>query len=264
MNILEKIVAHKKIEVAEAILQSPFAHLEKRDLFSRTTLSLKDRLLDPNHLGIIAEFKRQSPSKGIINATAIPQQVAQAYQKAGVAGMSVLTDKEFFGGNVQDFHAARELLEIPMLRKDFMISEYQIVEAKSIGADVVLLIAECLSKQAVYDLAKLARSLELDVLLEVHSEKQLSKINPFISIVGINNRNLETFEVSIDHSIELFDKIPADFARISESGISDPNNIVTLKKVGFDGFLIGENFMKTDDPGLSCQQFIANVNSRLQ
>ncbi|MEL6926125.1 MAG: indole-3-glycerol phosphate synthase TrpC, partial [Bacteroidota bacterium] len=175
----------------------------------------------------------------------------------------VLTDEAFFGGKNADLTEARKFNYCPILRKEFIIDEYQIVEAKSIGADAILLIAECLTKKEVGQLARFAKTLGLEVLMEIHSADQLSKVCPELDIIGVNNRNLKTFEVSIQNSIDLFPAIPADFVRISESGISDPASIVELKQVGFEGFLIGENFMKSANPGQACAEFIAAIDRRV-
>ena len=255
MNILDKIIANKRKEIEQAKQFCSIAQLERTKYFSRDTISLKQSLKNSTKPGIIAEFKRKSPSKGIINDYVKVKEVTKGYCEAGAAGLSVLTDEMFFGGKAEDLHQAR-INNIPILRKDFMVDEYQIFEAKAWGADVILLIAEALTKEEVLTLAKLAKSINLDVLMEIHSEDQLAKMNPYLDIVGVNNRNLKTFEVSIQTSIDLFTKIPDDFVKISESGISSVENIKTLYEIGFKGFLIGENFMKTEVPGIACKSFI--------
>lgn len=261
MDILEKIVASKKSEVSQRKKVVDTHALEKSRYFSRSVLSMSKSLLDNAPYGIIAEFKRQSPSKGIINDTSDPAEVAQGYRDAGVAGMSVLTDKIYFGGSAADLSLVRDTIEIPILRKEFIIDEYQIIEARSMGADLILLIAEVLTREEVASLTMVAKSLGLEVLLEMHSESQLSKIDDRIDIVGINNRNLKTFEVDLDASIRLLEKLQGPFVKISESGLSNPANIRKLASSGFQGFLIGENFMKTDDPGKACQLFIENLRN---
>lgn len=258
MNILDTIIAHKHIEVADTKKQVSVDQLKQSTLFSRPTFSLKQFLLDKTKTGIIAEFKRQSPSKGIINGTADISAVTKAYTDNGASCLSVLTDHHFFGGSNDDLIKAR-VNNIPILRKDFIIDEYQLVEARSIGADVILLIAACLSPERVQELAIFARSLQLEVLLEIHSEDELQHICAATEIVGVNNRDLKTFTVDINRSIELSKKIDADKIKIAESGINDIETISTFKKAGFDGFLIGENFMKQPDPTIAFAQFVQQL-----
>ena len=260
MNILDKIVAHKKIEVSKRKGSTSMKTLERSVYFENDCYSMKEFLLRPDKSGIIAEFKRHSPSKGDINKHSTVEEVTTGYAKAGVSGLSVLTDYNFFKGQSEDLIKARNANQIPVLRKDFIVDEYQILEAKSIGADVILLIAECLSKPRVVELSAFAKSLGLEVLMEVHAEKQLSKLTQHIDIVGVNNRDLTTFTVSTQTSVRLFDIIPNDFIKISESGISNPATILELKDVGFQGFLIGEAFMKTENPALACEEFIAALS----
>ncbi len=256
MNILDKIMAYKKIEVSERKLRTSTRALEKSSFFGRTGYSLKTALREGNQSGIIAEFKRHSPSKGDINITHSVEEVTTGYAKAGASGLSVLTDFNFFKGRSEDLIAARNANNIPVLRKDFILDEYQLLEAKAIGADVILLIAECLSKPQVAQLSAFAKSLGLEVLMEIHSEKELSKLTQHIDIVGVNNRDLTTFTVDLQTSVQLFNRIPDDFVKISESGINDPASIKMLKKVGFQGFLIGEAFMKTGNPADACDKFV--------
>jgi indole-3-glycerol phosphate synthase len=251
MNILEKIVARKHVEVDEAKRRTPISILEKELLFERKTVSLANSLKSAATPGIISEFKRKSPSKGIINDQVRPEIVTRDYANAGALGLSVLTDQDFFGGSFSDFRSAREANPgIPMLRKDFMIDEYQLFEAKSIGADVILLIAACLSPAEVAFLSKTAHDLGMEVLLEVHNAEELAaSIGEHIDMVGVNNRNLKTFETSIETSITLSEQIPDSFVKISESGLKDADTILKLYRYGYKGFLIGETFMKTADPG---------------
>lgn len=263
MNILEKITNNTRRVVEKRKQHTPITVLEESMYMGREVFSLKKNLLS-KPIGIIAEFKKQSPSKGIIHKNADVENIVSKYEAAGVAGCSVLTDEEFFGGSNADLVHARQKITAPILRKDFIIDEYQLYEAKAMGADVILLIAECLEKNEVAQLAQKAKSLGLEVLMEIHSEKQLEKLHPSLDIVGVNNRDLETFNVSIQTSLNLFDKIPNDFVKISESGISNAQSVVKLTQAGFQGFLIGENFMKTTDPGLACQEFIQKCNSLLQ
>ncbi len=259
MNILDKIIVHKIEEVAQRKAVQPIAELEKSAFFGRDIISLKQILLQKGASGIIAEFKRQSPSAGIINDRVSVEEVTTGYVQAGASGLSVLTDADFFGGRNEDVQVARALHKIPVLRKDFIVDEYQIVEAKAIGADVILLIAECLEKEQVAHLAAFAKTLGLEVLMEIHSAEQLVKLHPALDLIGVNNRNLKTMETSLAASFELADKIPAEFVKISESGISNPQAIVALRSNGYRGFLMGEHFMKTANPGQSCAEFIQKV-----
>ena len=260
MNILDKIVARKKEELTSAKAKTSVKELEQSLYFNRETFSLKDFLLDPSKTGIIAEFKRKSPSKGIINDGVTVEEVTTGYASAGASALSVLTDRDFFMGHDDDLLAARKVNQIPILRKDFMVDEYQIIEAKALGADIVLLIAACLTPQEILSFAKLAKSLGLSTLLEVHSQEELDgTLNPFLDVVGVNNRNLKDFTVSIDTSIALAKTIPSDFLKISESAISNPETIKLLKTEGYNGFLIGENFMRTENPGQAMMDFVKEL-----
>jgi indole-3-glycerol phosphate synthase len=256
MNILDKIVAHKKIEVSQRKALTSTKQLEQSTRFEEPCYSMREFLLHSDKFGIIAEFKRRSPSQGDINTHSKVEEVTTGYVDAGASALSILTDFQFFGGQMQDLMNARNIHQVPILRKDFMVDEYQILEAKSIGADVILLIGECLSKSEVKQLSAFAKSLGLEVLMEVHSEKELLKLSNDIDIVGVNNRDLMTFEVSTQTSVRLFDIIPNDFIKISESGITNPQTILDLKAVGFQGFLIGEAFMKTANPALAAKTFM--------
>ena len=255
MNILDKIIKHKKeeLEIRKMLLSE--AELKDSLNYQRSTLSLKQNLLANNATGIIAEFKRKSPSKGFINQDADAASVTSAYMQYGASGLSILTDHEFFGGNNEDLIAGR-INNIPILRKDFIIDNYQLIEAKAIGADVILLIAACLSINELQDLAGFAKQLGLEVLLELHDENELHHICSDIDMVGINNRNLKTFKVDIQQSILLSKSIPSDKVKIAESGISDPLTVKLFKEAGYKGFLIGENFMKENDPGTAFNNFI--------
>ncbi|MCI0920456.1 indole-3-glycerol phosphate synthase TrpC [Sphingobacterium rhinopitheci] len=262
MTILDKIVEKKKIEVAEAKTKVSLTELEQYPLFNRTCYSLKDSILHPQRTGIIAEFKRASPSKGLINGTSSVQDVVKGYQDAGASAISVLTDPDFFQGSLADITAAREVLTIPLLRKEFIVDRYQIAEAKAYGADIILLIAACLSPEEIEEFSSYAKSLGLNVLLEVHNEEELvANIFDTIDAIGVNNRNLKDFTVSLDHSYDLVNKIPNSYIKVSESGISDPQTIKDLKSKGFDSFLIGENFMKTADPATAIKEFVALINA---
>lgn len=259
MDILSKIVKdkYKEVDLKKSLI--PTKQLEASFLFDRETFSLANAL-HSSQTGIIAEHKRRSPSKGTINQNTNVGQVAKGYQKAGVCGMSVLTDIKYFGGSLEDLQLARASVDMPLLRKEFIIDEYQILEAKAHGADVILLIAAVLSKDEIKTFSELAKSLNLNVLLEVHNEEELHKsIMPSLDMLGVNNRNLKTFEVNLDTSKSLSKLIPDDFVKISESGISTIEAILELKQYGYQGFLIGENFMKTDNPGKSAFEFIKKL-----
>ena len=260
MNILDTIIAHKKTEVARAKEQVSIEVLKQTTFFNRSTFSLKQFLLDETKTGIIAEFKRQSPSKGIINNNADVVEVTTAYTQHGASCLSILTDNHFFGGSAEDLVKAR-INNIPILRKDFMIDEYQIVEAKAIGADVILLIAACLTPERVKELADFAKSLQLEVLLEIHNEDELQHICDATEIVGVNNRDLKTFIVDINRSVELSKKIGADKIKIAESGINNIETITIFKNAGFKGFLIGENFMKQPNPTIAFAEFVQQLKA---
>ena len=260
MNILDKIVAdkYKEVDLKKSLI--PTKQLEASVLFNRETSSLASALRN-SATGIIAEHKRRSPSKDTINQNTNVSQVAKGYQKAGLCGMSVLTDIKYFGGSLEDLQLARASVNMPLLRKEFIINEYQIIEAKAHGADVILLIAAILTKEEIKSFSELAKSLGLDVLLEVHNEEELHKsIMPSLDMLGVNNRNLKTFEVSLDTSKSLSTLIPNDFVKVSESGISSIEAIQDLKQYGYQGFLIGENFMKTNNPGKSATEFIQKLS----
>ena len=260
MNILDKITADKRKEVDLKKSLISAKQLEESFLFERQTISLTERLKNSTS-GIIAEHKRRSPSKATINQDLNVQDVAKGYENAGVCGMSVLTDGKYFGGSLDDLIIARASSNLPLLRKEFIIDQYQIIEAKAYGADVILLIAAILSKEEIKQFSTLAKQLNLDVLLEVHNEEELHKsIMPSIDMLGVNNRNLKTFEVSLETSKLLSEIIPNDFLKVSESGISTVEAIKDLKQFGYKGFLIGENFMKTDSPGENAKAFIEELN----
>lgn len=261
MNILEKIIAHKKKEVAERKALYPVKLLEKSIFYSSPTVSFKKYLLREDKAGIIAEFKRKSPSKGVINKYAPVERTSIGYMQAGASALSVLTDMEFFGGKNEDLTMARKFNYCPILRKDFMIDEYQIVEAKSIGADVILLLANVLDAKQIKQFAKFAKSLGLEVLLEVRDKEELKSACEFVDAVGVNNRNLKDFSVNVKQSFDMAKLIPKDFIKISESGIDSAKTIQDLKKAGFSGFLIGETFMKQSRPEIVCAQFIKEIQS---
>lgn len=259
MNILDRIVAdkHKEVELKKSLI--PIKQLEQAALFDRNTTSLAHALRNST-TGIIAEHKRRSPSRAVINQKLSVQDVALGYETAGACGMSVLTDGKYFGGSLDDLLLSRAAATIPLLRKEFIIDQYQLLEAKAYGADVILLIAAVLSREEIKSLSEFAKTLSLDVLLEVHNQEELEKsIMPSIDMLGVNNRNLKTFDVSTDISKQLSSHIPDDFVKVSESGISSIEAIKDLKQYGYKGFLIGENFMKTENPGASATEFIKEL-----
>jgi len=264
MHILEKIVEKKKEEVAHNKRLYPVALLENSPFFDGPTVSLSKYLLREDKSGIIAEFKRRSPSKPKINLYADVEEVTVGYMQAGASALSILTDNPFFGGSSNDLIIARKNNFCPILRKDFIIDEYQILEARSIGADAVLLICEILSKNQVKHLAQFALSLGLEVLLELHSEDQLNKICDEVQVIGVNNRNLKIFKTNIDFSKNLFPKLPKEKVKISESGIHDPGDLLDLQQIGYQGFLIGEKFMNEAIPGDACKYFIQKIHSLKQ
>jgi indole-3-glycerol phosphate synthase len=259
MNILETIIAKKKLEVAERKNSKSIAELENGPFFKNKVLDFKEYLLREDKTGIIAEFKRRSPSKGSINNLSSVTEVTTAYTRYGASALSILTDEEFFGGSIKDLLEAT-INELPLLRKDFIIDEYQLVESKGFGAGIILLIAACLTKKEVKDLAVSAKALGLNVLLEIHNEEELEHICDEVDVVGINNRDLKTFRVDINRSIDLGNKISADKIKISESGIDDVSTIGLLRQHGFKGFLMGERFMKQKDPGEAFKNFVEELN----
>jgi indole-3-glycerol phosphate synthase len=262
MNILDEIMKHKRMEVDRNSIAQPIKSLEKSIYFNRATYSLKKNVLDKTKHGIIAEIKRKSPSKGIINPNVSIEDISKGYVAAGVSAISVLTDVDYFGGSNNDLTTVRELNSIPILRKDFILDEYQIVEAKSIGADAILLIAAALPAKDLKRLSLFAASLGLEILLEVHNEKELTDTQDVpADLVGVNNRNLQTFEVSIDVSKQLISKIRKGVAAVSESGIENPSAIKELRALGYSGFLIGQSFMQTTSPENACRDFINELKS---
>ena len=259
-DILSEIIANKRFEVD---LQKQSISLEQLQNSLETTVkqrSLKEALKSSSS-GIIAEFKRRSPSKGWINRKAQAEDIVPGYANAGASAVSILTDEKFFGGNLKDIKDARPLIDIPILRKDFIVDEYQLYQAKIIGADAVLLIAAALKKDDLHALAAKAHELGLEVLLEIHSVEELKYINANMDVVGINNRNLGTFFTDVENSFRLAEQLPSDAVLVSESGISDPATVKRLQKAGFKGFLIGENFMKTDNPELALKSFIEDLST---
>jgi len=263
MKILDNIISDKKIEIETLSKIVSISDLEKQKDFTKQSKSLKESI-KKSKSGIICEFKRKSPSNEKINYKSNISEVINGYEKAGAVGVSILTNKKYFDGSISDINEVKNNVDIPILRKEFIISEYQIIESKSIGADAILLIASILDKEEIKNYSSLAKSLGLEVLLEIHSIEEFNKIsNTDIDIIGVNNRNLDTLDIDIENSIEMFEYIPSEFIKISESGISKVDSIIKLIKVGYDGFLIGENFMKTDDPFESAYNFIKEVENEI-
>ncbi len=261
MNILDKICQQKQSELIEKKLLYPTALLERSKFFETSPVSLKTYVQREDKNGIIAEIKRRSPSEGWLKQYADIETLSISYMQAGASALSILTDKINFGGSNEDLSTAREFNYCPILRKDFVLDEYQIIEAKSIGADAVLLIAAILSPKKTKALAQFARSLGLEVLLEIHTEEELIHLNEYISIVGVNNRNLNTMTTDIRQSIQLAPLLPKELCTISESGINNANDIQLLRKYGYNGFLIGTSFMKQNEPGFACKQLVEKLKS---
>jgi indole-3-glycerol phosphate synthase len=261
MNILETICARKRLEVARQKEIIPLSQLENYlDFQNQEKRSFKQSLTDSSW-GIIPEFKRRSPSKGWIHRDADVEKTVRGYCESGASAVSVLTDEPFFGGDFSDFKKARNILKIPLLRKDFIVDEYQIFQSARMGADVILLIAACLTPEEALRFSTTAHELGMETLLEIHREKELEYIQPMIDAVGINNRNLKTFVTDIRHTIRLAHRIPEEYVKISESGISDIQTVIHLRNEGFKGFLMGENFMKTENPAQTFRAFMADLES---
>ena len=262
MNILEEIKAYKIQEVKNKKELCTIKQLESSIYFNSKCVSLKQYVTDPNRSGIIAEFKRKSPSKGFINKYANAEDISIGYMQAGASALSILTDEKYFGALSKDFSNARKYNYCPILRKDFIVDEFQIIESKSIGADAILLIAKMLSPQEIKRFARIANELGLEVLLEVHDKNEIQATQEIeVDLIGINNRNLNSFEVNIEQSIQLAELIHPNIIKVSESGISSTDTIKTLKQQGFQGFLMGEHFMKQTNPGLACRQFIQKLKA---
>lgn len=256
MNILDRIVVDKKKEVAQRKSLFPTSYWEQSPLFERPCESLATHLIDKG-IGILAEHKRRSPSKAVINQSESVTDIVKAYTQAGAAGISVLTDSKYFGGSLDDLVLARSVTQLPLLRKEFILDDYQLVEAKAHGADAILLIASVLDRTAIKSLSETAQSLGLEVLLEVHNEAELQKaLMPSLNLLGVNNRDLKAFEVRLETSQELASLIPDDFVKVSESGINDPQAVRDLRTYGYRGFLIGEHFMRAENSGRFTHEFI--------
>jgi indole-3-glycerol phosphate synthase len=260
MDILEEILNYKAKEVAERKELYPLRLLEKSIYFDSPCVSMKKYLLRPDKSGVIAEIKRKSPSKGVINPNVSIERTSIGYMQAGASALSILTDQKFFGGSSQDLTEARKFNFCPILRKDFIVDEYQVIESKSIGADVILLIAAALDPKKLKELCSMAHSLGLEVLLEVHNEKEMTdSLSATADLIGVNNRNLKTFELSVDTSRKLAAMIPSSMVKVSESGIDSPETIVDLRKHGFRGFLIGQTFMQHSRPEKAAMDFIKEL-----
>lgn len=259
-SILEDIVLDKRKEVEERRSLYPTALLERSLYFETAPVSFKKYLQRPHMNGIIAEFKRKSPSKGDINPYADVARTTLGYMQAGASALSVLTDTKYFGGKSADLETARKVNYCPILRKDFIIDEYQVIESKSIGADAILLIAAVLDHHEIQSLGNLAISLGMEVLFEMHEMEELSKYDARF-IAGINNRNLHDFSVSLERSEHMSTLLPLNSIKVAESGISSAEDVMRLRNAGFDGFLVGEQFMKQFEPGKACAKFISEINS---
>lgn len=262
MNILDKIVLNKKEEVALAKKKITVSQLKDSSYFKSEVPSFVSHILAENSTGIIAEFKRKSPSKGDIHAGASVKEIVPQYEKAGVAGISILTDEMFFGGASSDLTLGRGICSLPIIRKEFIIDSYQIYEAKAMGASAILLIGAILTTEETLAFAKLANELGMEVLFEIHAEEEMEQLNDYVQLVGINNRNLKTFEVDLEQSMRLAAQLPSSMVPIAESGISSPEDYLTLKAAGFKGFLMGEYFMKKENPGTACMEFVTTIRSK--
>ncbi len=261
-DILQEIVAWKRVELErQKQLVSPrdlYAKVERLMAAGISARSMS-RSLASSPYGIIAEFKRKSPSKGWIHEDARPMDVVPMYAAGGASALSILTDNKYFGGTLDFIPQVRQAVDIPILRKEFIIDEYQLFEARLVGADAVLLIAADLSKEQCRSLTRTAHDLKLEVLLEMHSEDELEYLDCEPDMAGINNRNLGTFHTDVANSFRLADKMDTDAVKVSESGISNPDTVRSLREAGFRGFLMGECFMKEQDPGLALKQFIEAI-----
>ena len=262
MNKLQEIVLEKRKQVEEDKQTVPVQMLEQSVYFDRQCASLKEYITRNDKSGIIAEIKKKSPALGAINPEISVENLAKSYQQAGVSAISVLTDTKFFGGCNADLIGARGNTTCPILRKDFVIDAFQVTEAKSIGADIILLIAAILTKEEIAQFTELAHKLGMEVILEIHAEQELEKVYKNVDVIGINNRNLETMQIDITTSKSMAKLIPAGFLKISESGIENPEVVLELKQFGYNGFLIGSYFMKHQEPGKACAEFIQQIKKQ--
>ncbi len=261
-TILDTITEHKRMEVLKRKNRKPLQQLKSKPLYNRVPENPKS-FFEPDRPCVIAEYKRKSPSKGMLSDSANPVPVVTAYKEGGASAASILTDRDFFGGSFRDLENVKTSLpDLPLLRKDFMIDPYQVYEAKAYGADIILLIAAILDREEVREMTQLAVSLGLHVLLEVHDEQELDHWVPDISMVGVNNRDLRNFSVDLQRSIDLVSKLPGEVLKVSESGLNEPKDVLSLFKEGYDGFLMGERFMKTADPGAAFKDFMEHLNNQ--
>lgn len=260
MTILDQIIADKRREVELAKINHPISKLKSSAYFNRERYSFKESLDNNNGPSIIAEFKRKSPSKDFGKSHLTTNEICPNYQINGAGALSILTDHKYFGGSNEDVCSVRDKITIPILRKDFIIDSYQIHEAKSIGADCILLIASCLQAEEIAEFTRIAHDLDLEVLLELHGENEIDKISLEIDAIGINNRNLSTFTTDYNHSLNMLAKLPDEIIKVSESGINSHAQIDELYTAGFKAFLIGGHFMQCDDPATAFRDFITTLN----
>ncbi len=262
MNILNDIVTHKLEEVSSRKSKIKVSALSEFEFYNRTTVSLKNSLDNQNIFGIIAEVKRSSPSAGTLRKTVIPEQIAVEYQTNGAAGISVLTDEKFFSGVLEDLRNVRKAVHLPLLRKDFIVNEYQLHEAKAYGADAVLLIAGILERAQLHDLYSAATALHLEPLVELYETKEIDILDlDTMKLIGINNRNLKTFEIDLNRTLEMAKHLPKDITLVSESGITTTEDLKRLKNAGIHSALIGEHFMKSEKPGAALRQLLDGLKN---
>jgi indole-3-glycerol phosphate synthase len=255
MTYLDKIIAHKKKEVAHRASLYPEKLLKQSVFYPTDTVSLSEYLLRGDKTGIIAEFKRASPGSGSLNTEATVEDTTLAYMQTGSSALSILTDESFFNGSLKDLQAARELNYCPILQKDFIVFPYQIIEAKSYGADAILLIAAVHSKNSLLQLYQQAIDMGLEVLIEIHNQQDIEKLPAGARMVGVNARDLTSFQISQPQQLQLIQQLPSDVIPIAESGINSAEALFTLKNAGYQGFLIGTRFMQEPHPGEACKQF---------
>lgn len=255
MSYLDTIIQHKRQEVALRASLYPEKLLQQSLFFSTGTVSLAHYLERKDKTGIISEFKRASPSAGMINTEAPVAETTVAYMQAGSSALSILTDEKYFNGSLRDLQKAREMNYCPILQKDFIISPYQLIEAKAYGADAVLLIAAVNTKQQLKDLHSQAYDLGLEVVTEIHDAKELEKVPAKASLIGVNARDLTTFKVSIEQQLAIIKEVPSNCLAIAESGIRKPEDIIALETAGYKGFLMGTLFMEESQPGKACKRF---------
>ncbi len=264
MNKLQEILAAKRNEVEKNKALYPVKLLEQSVFFGAAPVPLSAYLLREDLHGIIAEFKRRSPSRGMINEFADPATITLRYMQAGASALSVITDKDFFGGSNKDLVLARQNNYCPVLRKDFIVDEYQIFESRSMGADVILLIASALTRKELLHFHRVANELGMEVLVEIHDPVELDKLPADVRLLGVNSRNLNDFSVNTDHALKVCNQLPDHVIKIAESGIDSPETLLKLKEAGYKGFLMGERFMREADPGKACYRFIKLLKGLIQ